>query len=213
MSDGNILVSYPRSGNHLVRFFIELLTERPTSGEIPLYMNIYPKEIPFNIKKASNDFIYQKCHDNLPKTEKNVILLIRNPREVLLRHQMFKIKKQNYQKYFHIIKQYHQCTGKKIIFFYEDMLTNKKQFINKLYEFLECKKEKKLKYVLSNLDELWNLSLQGTGRSWGGNKSKQNLNYYYKQTKKYNKTHFDNYLREKLKDPDFKFLIDKYGNI
>ena len=28
----NIFLSYPRSGNHLVRFFIELLSEIPTYG-------------------------------------------------------------------------------------------------------------------------------------------------------------------------------------
>jgi len=28
----NVILSYPRSGNHLTRFFIELITEQPTYG-------------------------------------------------------------------------------------------------------------------------------------------------------------------------------------
>ena len=210
---GNILLSYPRSGNHLTRFFIELLTERPTSGRIPLYLNTYPKEIPFNIKEGSTDFIYQKCHDDLPNTTGNVIFLIRNPKEVLLRHQSFKLNKQNYQKYFHVIKRYLSHQGKKKMFFYEDMLLDKEKYLTELYEFLECKNEEKLKYVLENLSELWELSLQGKGRYWGGNNSKQNTNHYYKQIGRYNQRNFNNYLRGRFKDPDFQFLVDKYGNV
>ncbi len=223
MDEHNILLSYPRSGNHLTRFFIELLSERPTSSydKISLYETKYFKEIPFNIKKGSQDYIYRKEHFVIHKDSKNVIFLLRNPKEVLLRHYGFQYNEKSFDKYFNNIKQYLEFKGNKKLFFYEDILTNKEQFINELYKFLECDKVDKLKYVLNNLDELWSLSLGmkyttqhiQRGVYWGGNKSKQCLNYYYKQTKKYNKTQFDNYLREKLKDPDFNFLIDKYGNI
>jgi hypothetical protein len=42
-----ILLSYPRSGNHLVRFFMELLSEQPTLGVLnnvkdrPIFENIF----------------------------------------------------------------------------------------------------------------------------------------------------------------------------
>ena len=51
----NVLLSYPRSGNHLVRFFIELLSEKPTFGcgdnpkDIEIYKNKFSENIPFNI--------------------------------------------------------------------------------------------------------------------------------------------------------------------
>ena len=53
----NVLLSYPRSGNHLTRFFIELLSEIPTKGcedndlDIPLHKNSFSEKIPFNISK------------------------------------------------------------------------------------------------------------------------------------------------------------------
>ena len=207
----NILLSYPRSGNHLARFFIELLTERPTYGRAAIYENEFSKEIPFNIRKGNQNFIYSQCHYILEQTNKDLIFIIRNPKEVLLRHCNLRFDIKNYEKYFDVIIQYHEHKGKKIMFFYEDILTNKEQFIKDLNNFLECKNKKKLKYVLDNLNELWELSLNPKNRVWGGNKSKQSLNYYYQQLG--DKEKFNNYLKNKLKNPDFKFLIDKYGNI
>ena len=55
----NGLLSYPRSGNHLTRFMIELLTETPTYGcqtnalDIPIYQNHFKCEIPFNITNTN----------------------------------------------------------------------------------------------------------------------------------------------------------------
>ena len=53
----NFLLSYPRSGNHLVRFFIELLSELPTYGvktninDVFIHLNKFEEEIPFNINE------------------------------------------------------------------------------------------------------------------------------------------------------------------
>jgi hypothetical protein len=66
-----ILLSYPRSGNHLMRFCIEILTEMPTLGvignnsDIPIFMNIFPKEVKFNINSLDNyneSDLYRKYH-------------------------------------------------------------------------------------------------------------------------------------------------------
>ena len=57
MNKQNILLSFPRSGNHMMRFFIELLSELPTFGckynknDKEIYKNIFNESIPFNIKK------------------------------------------------------------------------------------------------------------------------------------------------------------------
>ena len=64
----NILLSYPRSGNHLVRFFIELLSEIPTYGckgnknDIEIYRNVFPEKIPFNISDFDKKDCYIKYH-------------------------------------------------------------------------------------------------------------------------------------------------------
>ena len=90
-----ILLSYPRSGNHLVRFFMELLTEQPTLGlhyirnDVSIFQNTFPTEIPFNIKSLRNydiENLYRKEHNPPKITPTELIFIVRNPREVLLRN-------------------------------------------------------------------------------------------------------------------------------
>ena len=167
----NIILSYPRSGNHLVRFFIELLSEIPTFGcksnpkDIPIFKNQFSEKIPFNISKFNLNDCYFKYH----KPPKDIfcnklIFIVRNPREVLLRHNNYKLnfaRKYPYQTYYKNIDYYNNFSGKKILLYYEDIITDKINFINKLYEFLEINNEKKKNYILLNIDKLYNLSKNG----------------------------------------------------
>ena len=129
----NILLSYPRSGNHLVRFFIELLTEIPTYGcigsnmDIEIYKNKFSENIPFNITNFDKKDCYIKYHN--PSSENihtnNLILIIRNPKEVLLRHNNYKLNISDYEIYFKNIDFYNNHKGKKLLLYYEDIITNK----------------------------------------------------------------------------------------
>lgn len=222
----NILLSYPRSGNHLVRFFIELLSEKPTFGcidnpkDIEIYKNKFNEYIPFNIKENDISGCYYKFHyfRQIIKVNKKfdkLIFLLRNPREVLLRHNMtndgnFQIKNTEFDKYFQIIDFYLNFKGPKILFFYEDILLNREKFIKDLYNFLEVDLTHKLKYCLENFDKLYKLSANGEGRSWGGVRS-NSLNFYYYKLKDPQKKEFDNLLNEKFQDEKYKFIRDKYS--
>ena len=213
----NILLSYPRSGNHLVRFFIELLSEKPTFGggwetgyrlDIEIYRNKFNEDIPFNILNSQNsENCYYKYHghesniDNLKIN--NLIFIIRNPREVLLRHEG-----KNYDMYFKDIDIYNNHKGKKLLLYYEDILLDKETFINTLYDFLEINKPDKKEYVILNIDKLYNLSLNGKGRTWGGNNSNGSIDYYYKKIPLSIKSQFDEYLNTKLLQ--YPFLKEKY---
>ena len=150
----NIILSYPRSGNHLVRFFIELLSEKPTFGckknqliDIEIYKNIFPENIPFNISDYHKNDCYIKYHDPpLEKTCVNkLIFILRSPKEVLLRHNDMKIEINSYENYFKNIDFYINHKGKKLLLYYEDILTNKINFINILYEFLNLNNIEKKK--------------------------------------------------------------------
>jgi hypothetical protein len=214
----NILLSYPRSGNHLTRFFIELLMEEPTFGcdynkeDVPIYQNKFKNDLPFNININNINNCYYKYHE--PPTIKcsNLIFIIRNPKEVLLRHSNNKINTRLFDIYFNCINFYINFNGNKIIFFYEDMITDKINFINKLYEFLKCKNKNKLDWVLNNIDLLYNESLNGTNRSWGGVNS-DSINYYYPKITNNIKNKFDIYLYNKLLNPNYQFIINKYNII
>ncbi len=161
----NILLSYPRSGNHLTRFMIELLTELPTFGchtnknDIPIYQNTFPNKIPFNINLDIKDIdttnSYHKYHNPVNNYDinnlENLIFIIRNPKEVLLRHNDYQIKNSSFDLYFNCIDFYLNFSGKKILFFYEDIVTNKVDFIKNLYDFLNIKILSKLEYNVQTM--------------------------------------------------------------
>jgi hypothetical protein len=215
----SVLLSYPRSGNHLVRFFIELLTETPTNGcsgnnkDIPIYLNKFPKEIPFNINKLhkyENNNIYQKYHTPPEYIPNILIFIVRNPNEVLLRNSDYKMNIKWFDNYFSCIDYYNNFLGKKLLLFYEDIITDKITFIKTLYEFLNIKYENKKNYVLENIDELYKLSSLGTNRAWGGINS-NHVNYYYNKIPITIKENFDNYITNKLKTNKYDILKLKYA--
>ena len=221
----NILLSYPRSGNHLVRFFIELLTETQTNGckgnrkDIPVYKNTYEIEVPFNIKEDETDkdiIQYYKYHNpNEIKDQVNrLIMIIRNPREVLLRHHANKMvysgKLDSFDKYFQSIDYYNKADCKKILFYYEDIVNNREEFINELYNFLECDNQDKLSYVIENIDMLYKTCAGATNRGWGGINS-DSVNYYYPKIDPDTKVIFDKYINEMLSKEEYSFLSSKYN--
>ncbi len=92
------LLSYPRSGNHLVRYLIEYLTERPTLGVIgsepdtPIYQREGVKLLNNNaLEKASPEVIkYHFATDIVSYSEKypldTLIFILRDPVEAYASH-------------------------------------------------------------------------------------------------------------------------------
>jgi hypothetical protein len=216
----NVLCSYPRSGNHLTRFFIELLSERPTSGckgnssDIPIYKNICNEIIAFNI---TNEKFYYYKHHSMPDLQEidSLIFILRDPREVLLRHNNYKInidKGYSFDMYIKNIEFYLKFKGKKILFFYEDIITKKKDFIKSLYSFLSIKKKFKLEYTLNNIDHLYDISATCVNRAWGGINSNFNVKHYYTSPLNIHKDELDAYIDKKIKkNKNFKFIVKKYN--
>lgn len=215
----NILLSYPRSGNHLVRFFIELLTEKPTFGcmenrkDVEIYKNKFSEYIPFNIKEYNINDCFFKLHvppRNNGEFNEKLIFIIRNPREVLLRNNNYKLFFNSYDVYFKNIDYYDNFKGKKILLYYEDMITNKVDFINIMCDFLSVQNDDKKKYVIENIEKLFFISHNGENRSWGGNVSNSELNFYYNKISETIKNEFDNYIDKKMQK--YNFLKTKYNN-
>lgn len=221
------LLSYPRSGNHLVRFFIEVLCETPTIGvqgtaeDIPLYKNTYTMDISFNISSDTQYDLaqcYQKFHKPIPspKTDDTLIFLLRSPRECLIRQNGFSTWNENmnwysYNAYFSLVDSYLSFPGKKCLLFYEDIITNRVSFIIQLYNFLGINDCDKLNYVLKNLDALFVQSINGKGRYWGGVRSNGNLVFYYPRITDKIKPQFDEYINKQLANPSYEFIKYKYN--
>ena len=209
------LLSFPRSGNHLVRFFIELLTERPTRGckgnssDVPIYMNSFTENVPFNISNKE-DFIFEKYHTVPTSNIQRLILILRNPREVLIRHLGCQINMSGYESYFKLIDYFLSHNGPKLILYYEDIIVDRAKFIDTLYEFLGIDSLEKKSYCINNIDKLFQLSHSGQGRACGGNNSNGETEFYYKNLDSNFKRQFDSYLSKQLNVPQYKFLQDKY---
>lgn len=218
------LMSYPRSGNHLVRFFIELFTEHPTFGcednekDIPLNENIYKEYIPFNIKNDyKNNDCYRKTHsaEKMNREPKEIIFIIRNPKEVILRKTDFNFLDKNMKineeskEYFKLLEFYENFKGKKHLIIYERLIKDKKKVLDELYSFLNINNPVKYDYVMNNIDKLYNLCLNGEKRSWGKNKSSGEINFYYKKLENdKKKLIFDNFIETETSK--FKILKEIY---
>jgi hypothetical protein len=265
-----ILLSYPRSGNHLVRFIIEILTDNPTIGclnnlkdDKPIYTNYtnykdVNNNLIFNmlneyqittnntyynalnkiLQNKNNYFIKFHMINNLKNYENSItnensiandkintntlIIIIRNPREVLLRQNNFKPNISNtfacYNSYFDIIDYYLNFKGNKVIFYFEDIISKKTEFIQELYKFLNINNIDKLNYLLNNIDEYYNISSNNTSKGFGGmntnisNNDDKNINtYYYDKCPDNIKPIINNYLKKKSKNENYKFIFDKYN--
>lgn len=147
----NWLVSYPRSGNTWYRYCIEYLSKCPTKGydhklkggkktiDEPL-CNFATNHV--NLK---NDFILVKRHE-LPNMEEDdkVILLLRNPKEVIIRHfrsmpqkDINHVLNAQVDWYFSIIRGFDSINKQKMVVYYEDLITNIAPVLKKSIQFLD----------------------------------------------------------------------------
>ena len=188
------LLSYPRSGNTWTRYLIEYFSNRPTTScptmRYPERWGVGPKDtlglcesvhLP-NVK--GKDYIVVKKHkmfdsekDTLP-----MIFLLRNYKEVLIRHfgsrdaaeAHLRHKDQNTVNYFKCISDYDNWRENKIILYYEDIVFQPKEAIEKLTKFIGCYNKKKIEEFLSNIEYHRNNSLDSYGKiTLGGRDASQ----------------------------------------
>ena len=144
-----LLVSYPRSGTNFVRYFIEYTTEMRTPGQVRLI-----HKGPFCIDRSHRGFYNMKSYPF-------VILLLRNYKECLLRHNTddwFKSKNvydflnnsqldQPCEWYIKNIEAFEFHENKKLLLYYEDMINHTDVFFNKLGKFLDINEEEVEKFI------------------------------------------------------------------
>jgi hypothetical protein len=138
--DRPLLVSYSRSGTNWIRYIIEYLSGRPTPGQQRLFKG-KPKE--FFIDRAH-------CGFEVMHQYKRVMLVIRDYRECLLRHNQALWARINNVNtfledmtvkhppvwYIQNIRSFDAFTGDKLVLYYEDILSDPSSQIPELCEFL-----------------------------------------------------------------------------
>ena len=190
--DHNTLWSYPRSGNHWVRFISEYLTGCPTSGGVgkpnddpPIYLNTFPsEEHPLSHVNPKAPFVLYKSHWAYKITSRSaIVLIIRDYHEAISRSVSVKEFVGRVFMYLNLIAVYDRFSGNKTIIYYEDLLTYPEREISRI------------KYFLNGFDELFQtfmdnhnyyaeLSKQGENRDWRGYNSADNLKFYQKKLSK-----------------------------
>lgn len=152
-----LIASFPRSGNHWVRYIVEYCTRLRTMGEgAKKYWQKHDRPI---FERIGNKFyngeryIGRKRH-KIKKPDKglDMILIVRNYREVLPRHQpkLFTSSPKITPRldeisryYINLIRYYHNWPQRKMLVYYEDLISNVYEiyrimkFINHTHKFCE----------------------------------------------------------------------------
>ena len=208
-----ILLSYPRSGNTAVRYFLEFVSGMASMG----YGNKLDQPIIHKNLINSNHKII-KTHGNISASRWDkdrhqmsissnlLIFLIRDPIECITRHYETKInspvsgKIDNY--FFENFFQFKKATCKKEIFYYEDMIKKPSFFYKRLGDFINADKN----LVQEFLDNLKEHAKKSFSFYINSDEQQANLDNFShlqlnRHRKKYSKEEIDdffNYLRDQL---------------
>lgn len=219
----DVVLSYPRSGNHLVRFFIELLTGCPTAGcignkeDIPIHQNfINDNNTPFNGLLSVDDtrpYSFVKCHNiqgisgsaAIYGQLRKLIFIVRSPFEVIIRHgdmDMVDI-------YVELIEFYSSYKGPKLLLYYEDIITDVPGFVRELAKFIPCDDERST-YIEANADELFNFSYRAKYNVASIGMSNLKTSCYYEGAYPALRTRIDDFIEKNLTNHRFSFIMDRY---
>ena len=168
----NYLLSYPRSGNTWLRYCIEVLTNKRTIG----YLSSDDKDSGVLPKNRTNEEpILIKRHETSDIKEGKLILIVRNYKEVIIRHNSVKTIMEDYSSnnrvtYLKLLDFYHTYKGKKMIVYYEDLIGDLKNTIEKVLNFLGLEVGfDSIDDFFSNIEEhkLKSLSIYGESKTKG----------------------------------------------
>ena len=155
-----LLASYSRSGTNWVRYFIEAVSGRATPGQVRLI--------------TGNEFMIDRAHRAFPIMHKHnkVVLIIRDYRECLIRHNRYMWEKnpcveeflldENVRQpaswYIKNIRAFEEHSDEKLCLYYEDLISDPAPQFFQLASFLELDDEK-VKSFIRNIDEHYRKSI------------------------------------------------------
>jgi len=137
-----LLLSYPRSGNSLVKYFIKRSIKATTVHDCLYQRNIkYNKTVDPSWEKkqlkAGNILFKEHFSKNCKSFDPNsdsLVFVIRNYKECIFRHNKKRAlnsvdyRKSEMQKYLDNLKFYDEWSGKKVMLYYEDLIVNFKKY-------------------------------------------------------------------------------------
>lgn len=194
-----IIASYPRSGNHWVRYIIEWFSKRPTLGEGDMIWS-HSYDLPIHKGLDITDTgsieinfsapIAIKRHTIRYSDNRNLglILIARNFNECIIRE----IRDPNtglipwdrvdaeISKYVKLFYDFELWNGKKIVIYYEDLLKNYKNSICTLLRFARLFNNEKFADFIHNYDYHKNASISYYDKKGGSQTKGDKINYHRK---------------------------------
>lgn len=132
--ENNLLISYPRSGSHWVRYFIEACSGRPTDGE---KLNRFDTSVfeQLGLKKKDGEPIIARTHvPTVEDAEKRIICLVRNPLEVITKHKDRNLQRE--MESYRTILDVYDLAKERLFIYYEDLIVCPALTLAKIAEFL-----------------------------------------------------------------------------
>lgn len=185
-----------------------------------IIMNYYSK--PKDPVKILVDFTVEKgyisCSEPIPiEFIDNLILIIKNPLEVLIESNPNYINintsKKAFETYFDLIHIFHCFTGKKELFFYEDIMTSlnssttndRNTFKQDFIDFFDNETiTSEVDSVMNNMRDIYDEN-KGNENSYNNRNTQGNISHNeYKRE-------LNDYLAIKLRDERFRFIAEHYG--
>lgn len=177
----NYILSFPRSGNHLVRGLVEFLTQRPTNGcpgnheDTPIASRLKNKTDLIHVAGPAE---WSKAHRPSQEVKRadpssKLIAIVRHPLESIASHyksdQKFTIQSLHreispgshlYGMYMDVLRKYNAWQGPKLIVYYEDLVFDEKNnhadVARQLAKFVNA--EEKLEECLTNWGTITSLT-------------------------------------------------------
>lgn len=170
-----ILLSYPRSGNHWVRFVLEWFSGRPSLGcrtnprDRPIATNRFTSELnPLEHVDLSAEPVCRKSHGTRGEYaldgEEPLLLLVRDWRECLTRENA--LNTAGYSYWNALNDMYINYAGRKLLVHYEDLILSPLDTIETIVRFANCFTETKMHEFAQRYETLANLSRTATERDW-----------------------------------------------
>jgi len=208
----NLLISYPRSGNTWIRYCIEYFTKRLSIGSFN-NPNIVEKGIgyciPLDVDKGIDPIIYKQHFIQNFQIKNNIIFLIRNFKEVLIKQKwvednFFEVFKKEIVKYITLLKKIDKSKNAMIVY-YEDLII-KEKFKDIIVKILD-----KLGYdidideFMKNYNKHKNRCIELYINYIGGSETKGNKEKYYSKRLGKTEQQYDDYVKEK-----YPYIWEKY---
>lgn len=231
------ILSFPRSGNHFVRYIIEFLTGKATIGAAG-FTTISGQDTPICLRSGPEFLKHVDIHDristkthfvhSLPENVSGLVLLIRHPIESIISHRFHNISmtsgfSQKFSKgivqtlekdslnFFENLEYYNNFNGPKTIVLYEDLIgDNYQKCINSLSEIFIFD-ETRLSHMLDDFEKYRMDSMKSPHRKPISSTKKNKKNFYENFLKSSSIENYNLYIQTISKSLNHDLIKELYG--